>query len=117
MRVAYHSACHIERLGWAIYSTSLLRLIPGVELEMLPSQCCGMAGTYGFKRENYDYSQAVGRSLMEKIEASEVDVVATDCESCKWNIERSTTKRVMHPLSILAAALDVERTQELNRLK
>lgn len=114
MRVAYHSACHIERLGWAIYSTSLLRLVPGLELEMLPSRCCGMAGTYGFKRENYDYSQAIGRPLFDLIEASGAEMVATDCESCKWNIERSTSKRVMHPLSILAAALDTERTRELN---
>lgn len=36
------------------------------------------------------------------------DVVATDCETCKWQIEMSTSKRVEHPLSILAAALDVE---------
>ena len=39
MRAAYHSACHIEKLGWSIYSTTLLKMIPGMELIMLPSQC------------------------------------------------------------------------------
>lgn len=75
---------------------------------MLDSQCCGIAGTYGFKKENYETSQAIGEGLFRQIEATGCDVVATDCETCKWQIEMSTSKRVEHPLSILAAALDVE---------
>ncbi|MDE7443259.1 MAG: anaerobic glycerol-3-phosphate dehydrogenase subunit C, partial [Muribaculaceae bacterium] len=59
-RVTYHTPCHMEKLGWSIYSVSMLRMIPGLELIMLPSQCCGIAGTYGFKKENYQYSQAIG---------------------------------------------------------
>lgn len=115
-RIAYHSACHMEKLGWVIYSTSLLRMIPGLELIMLPSQCCGIAGTFGFKKENYRYSQAIGRSLFEKIEELGVEVVSTDCETCKWQIEMSTSAKVMNPISILAEALDVERTRALNGL-
>ena len=49
-RIAYHTPCHMEKLGWAVYSTSLLRMIPGVDFNMLDSQCCGIAGTYGFKK-------------------------------------------------------------------
>ena len=50
----------------------------------------------------------IGEGLFRQIEATGCDVVATDCETCKWQIEMSTSKRVEHPLSILAAALDVE---------
>ena len=106
LRVAYHTACHMEKLGWAYYSTELLRMIPSVELIQLDSQCCGIGGTYGFKKENYATSQAVGESLFRKIEASGCDVVSTDCETCKWQIEMSTSKEVIHPLSILANALE-----------
>ena len=106
LRVAYHTACHMEKLGWAYYSIELLRMIPSVELIALDSQCCGIGGTYGFKKENYATSQAVGDSLFRKIEASGCDVVSTDCETCKWQIEMSTSKEVIHPLSILAQALE-----------
>ncbi len=106
IRVAYHTPCHMEKLGWAYYSVELLKMIPSVELTVLDSQCCGIAGTYGFKKENYATSQAIGESLFRKIEASGCDIVATDCETCKWQIEMSTPKRVEHPLSILAATLE-----------
>ena len=108
LRVAYHTPCHMEKLGWSYYSIELLKMIPSVELTVLDSQCCGIAGTYGFKKENYETSQAIGEGLFRQIEATGCDVVATDCETCKWQIEMSTSKRVEHPLSILAAALDVE---------
>lgn len=114
-RVAYHTACHMEKLGWAIYSTSLLRMIPGVDFVMLDSQCCGIAGTYGFKKENYRTSQGIGAPLFRQIELLGLDYVATDCETCKWQIEMSTSVPVMHPVSILAEALDVEATIQANR--
>lgn len=105
-RVAYHTACHMEKLGWAYYSIELLRMIPTVELTVLDSQCCGIAGTYGFKKENYATAQAIGDGIFRKIEASGCDVVSTDCETCKWQIEMSTSKPVVHPISLLAEALE-----------
>ena len=105
IKVAYHSACHMERLGWTQYSIELLKLIPNVELIKLDSQCCGIAGTYGFKKENYATSQAIGEPLFAAIEASDCDLVSTDCETCKWQIEMSTSKRVLHPIEILASFL------------
>lgn len=106
IRVAYHTPCHMEKLGWSYYSVELLKLIPNVELIVLDSQCCGIAGTYGFKKENYKTSQAIGESLFRQIEAADIDYVVTDCETCKWQIEMSTTKRCEHPISILAMALE-----------
>ena len=92
-------------MGWTPYSIELLKLIPNVEFVKLDSQCCGIAGTYGFKKENYATSQAIGESLFTAIEASGCDLVATDCETCKWQIEMSTTKKVLHPIEILAMFL------------
>ena len=114
-RIAYHTPCHMEKLGWAVYSTSLLRMIPGVDFLMLDSQCCGIAGTYGFKKEHYQDSQKIGESLFRQIQDSNVDLVATDCETCKWQIEMSAGVTVENPISIIADALDVEATMKLNR--
>ena len=108
LRVAYHTPCHMEKLGWAYYSIELLKLIPNVELVVLDSQCCGIAGTYGFKKENYQTSQRIGEALFKQIEEAQVDCVVTDCETCKWQIEMSTSKHCEHPISILAQMLDMD---------
>nr|WP_113865992.1 anaerobic glycerol-3-phosphate dehydrogenase subunit GlpC [Brenneria salicis]NMN90185.1 glycerol-3-phosphate dehydrogenase subunit C [Brenneria salicis ATCC 15712 = DSM 30166]RBP63190.1 glycerol 3-phosphate dehydrogenase (quinone) subunit C [Brenneria salicis ATCC 15712 = DSM 30166]RLM30905.1 sn-glycerol-3-phosphate dehydrogenase subunit C [Brenneria salicis ATCC 15712 = DSM 30166] len=105
LRVAYHTPCHLERMGWTAYTLALLQRIPGIELTVLDSQCCGIAGTYGFKKENYTTAQGIGASLFRQIEESGADVVVTDCETCKWQIEMSTSKPCEHPVTLLARAL------------
>ena len=105
LRIAYHTPCHMEKMGWSLYTLDLLRLLPGVELVMLESQCCGIAGTYGFKKENYQFSQSIGAPLFQQIKESGVDLVVTDCETCKWQIEMSTSKKCEHPITLLARAL------------
>ena len=110
-KVAYHVPCHMEKLGWAVFSEKLLRMIPGVEFTLLDAACCGIAGTYGFKKENYAASQAIGAPLFEQIRTVAPDVVACDCETCKWQIEMSTGFPVANPISILAEALDTNTTE------
>ena len=96
----------MEKMGWGVFSEKLLRMIPGVEFIQLDSACCGIAGTYGFKKENYEAAQAIGAPLFEQIRAVNPDVVACDCETCKWQIEMSTGYKVENPISIIANALD-----------
>ena len=105
-KVAYHVPCHMERLGWGVFSEKLLRMIPGVEFTLLDSACCGIAGTYGFKKENYKASQEIGEALFSQIRSVNPEVVACDCETCKWQIEMSTGYPVMNPISILAEAIE-----------
>lgn len=90
LRVAYHTACHVEKAGWAPYTLEVLKQIPGLEVVMLPSQCCGIAGTYGFKSENYDVSQAIGKNLFEHINQGGFDYVISECQTCKWQIDMSS---------------------------
>ena len=105
-KVAYHTPCHLEKMGWGIFSQKLLQMIPGVEFTLLDSNCCGISGTYGFKKENYEVSQAIGEPLFAQIRSVNPEVVACDCETCKWQIEMSTGYTVMNPISILAEAIE-----------
>jgi glycerol-3-phosphate dehydrogenase subunit C len=105
-RIAYHIPCHLEKLGWGIFSIELMKMIPGVEFTLLDSNCCGISGTYGFKKENYEASQAIGKPLFDQIKSVNPDFVACDCETCKWQLEMSTPYKVKHPISILAEALE-----------
>lgn len=113
-RIAYHTPCHMEKLGWGLFSTEMIKMIPGAELMILDSNCCGIAGTYGFKKENYPTSQAIGKPLFDQITVENPDFVACDCETCKWQIEMSTGYVVKNPVSILAEALDIGATAAAN---
>lgn len=114
MKAVYHTPCHMQRMGWQQYSITLLKMIPGLELGVLPQNCCGIAGTFGFKKENYDFSEAIGQTLFEDIRAAKPQYVITDCETCKWQIEQFTGIPVLNPLSVLAQALDLQETKKLN---
>lgn len=116
-KVAYHTSCHMEKLGWAIYSSKLISLIPGSKTIVMESNCCGLSGTYGFKKENYHYSQKIGQTLFKRIAKINPDLVVTDCESCKWQIEMSTPYDVVNPISLIADALDVEATMIANGIR
>ena len=116
-KIAYHTPCHMNRLGWGIYSTQLLRMIPGVELVELERNCCGIAGTFGFKKENRGFSVQIGKKLFDDIASAAPELVATDCETCRWQIEMNTGCEVRNPISILAEALDYEKTQIANGKK
>ena len=116
-RLAYHTACHMQRMGWQLFSIELLRMIPGLDLQVLEQECCGISGTYGFKKENYERSQAIGSILFKHIADAQVEAVTTDCETCKWQIEMSTGLPVENPISVLADALDVEATRAANGIK
>lgn len=108
IRAAYHSPCHLERMGGVMYTLGVLKQIPGLELVVLNSECCGIAGTYGFKKENYEISQAIGKSLFSLIEKAEPEFVITDCETCKMQIEMNTRYKVLHPINVIAMALDIK---------
>ena len=113
-RIAYHVPCHMEKLGWSIFTKELIGMIPGVTFTVLDSGCCGIAGTYGFKKENYKYSQEIGRPVFEAIKSLSPDFVCSECETCKWQIEMSTGYQVKNPILILAEALDLEATRKAN---
>ena len=105
LTAAYHSPCHLDRTGGVIHTIAVLKAIPGLRLVLLHSECCGIAGTYGFKKENSAVARRIGGRLFQQIEEVNPDIVITDCETCKWQIEANTAYPVRHPISILAQAI------------
>lgn len=112
---AYHTSCHMQMLGWQIYSIDLLKMIPGMRLDVLDQECCGIAGTFGYKKENYEFSQKIGEKLFGNIARSGAEAVVADCETCKWQIENGTGVKVLNTIEVLLDALDIQKTRELNR--
>lgn len=112
---AYHTSCHMQMLGWQIYSIDLLKMIPGMRLDVLDQECCGIAGTFGYKKGNYEFSQKIGEKLFGNIARSGAEAVVADCETCKWQIENGTGVKVLNTIEVLLDALDIQKTRELNR--
>ncbi len=80
---------------------SILRKYAVKELMLEDSYCCGISGTYGFKKEKYDLSKAIGKPLFDAIKASETSLVITDCGTCKLQIEQEAGVFVKHTAQVL----------------
>ena len=103
-RFAYHAPCHMKSQGIGRPWLRLLRAVPGIEIEEIKADCCGMAGTFGFKQEKYPISMTIGRELFDGITAYQPEAAVTECGSCKMQIEHGTHLPVVHPAEILFAA-------------
>lgn len=105
-RLAYHAPCHMKSQGIGRPWLQLLRAVPGVEIEEIKADCCGMAGTYGFKKEKYNISMDIGRDLFRGVLAYKPDLAVTECGSCQMQIEHGTHVRTLHPAEILYEAYE-----------
>ncbi len=102
--LAYHTPCHIKALEVGTPGHDLLRLIPSLAVNMIEEGCSGMAGTFGLKKENYRSSLRAGWGLISSLRQSNLQIGATECSSCKMQMEQGTTKPTIHPLKLLALA-------------
>lgn len=106
--LGYHLPCHLRAQGIGIPSLRVLSLIPGINVHNLDVGCCGLSGSYGFKKEKYEISMQIGRGLFEatKIGVNHGDFqeMITECGVCKVQIEHGAGVPTKHPVWILAQA-------------
>jgi Fe-S oxidoreductase len=103
-KYVHHTPCHLLSLGVKPASIEVLKRLAGIEVRELDGGCCGIAGTFGMQKKNYDLSIQIGRKLAEKIEKSGAGIILTECSTCKMQIEQLTGKEVRHPIKVLAEA-------------
>ncbi len=119
MTVGYHTPCHTRALEVGSPAENLMRLIPGLNVRSLEKGCSGMAGVYGLKRENYRNSLRAGWPLISAIRQSDLQIGATECSSCKMQMEQGTDKPTVHPIKLLALSYGLmpEVAQSLNEIR
>jgi FAD/FMN-containing dehydrogenase/Fe-S oxidoreductase len=100
-----HGHCHHEAVMGFDAERELLEKL-GLDVEVLDSGCCGMAGSFGFEADHYDISVAVGeRRLLPAVrEAPESALIVADGFSCKTQIAELTDRRALHTAQVLAIA-------------
>jgi glycerol-3-phosphate dehydrogenase subunit C len=81
-----------------------LDLIPGLRVWEIDADCCGIAGTYGYKAEKRDIAEAVGWPIVQQVHAAGADTVVCDTETCRWQIASLTGAKTVHPVELIAEA-------------
>jgi len=106
-KVLVHGHCHQKGLMKMGHAESLLKKM-GVDLQMLDSGCCGMAGPFGFEAEKFPVSQAIGeRVLLPAVrQASPDTLIVTDGFSCREQIFQATGKHALHLAELLQMPRD-----------
>ena len=104
LTVPYHAPCQQRGHGIGKPALELLALVPELRVLDLDADCCGIAGTYGLKKEKYAISMAVGEPLFRDVRAAEPDVAACDSETCRWQITAGSGVTAVHPVELLHRA-------------
>jgi len=105
LKTAYFAPCHLRALGIGLPAVEILRSVPGLQLDNIEADCCGLGGTYGFKKEKYEISQEIGQDLKEAIDRLKPEIILSDCEGCRLQIRHLTGLKVFHPIQVLRDAL------------
>jgi glycerol-3-phosphate dehydrogenase subunit C len=104
LTVPYHAPCQQRGHGIGKPALDLLALIEDLRVIELDVDCCGIAGTYGLKKEKYDISMAVGERLFTTLRDVGGELAACDSETCRWQIEHGAGVRAVHPVELLHRA-------------
>ncbi len=105
--ILLHGHCHQKALSSADFSAWVLGIPENYFVEVIPSGCCGMAGSFGYEEEHYDISMKVGELVLFPAvrEAKGATIIAAPGTSCRHQIKDGTQKESFHPIEILFDAL------------
>ena len=104
-----HGHCHQKALIGIEKTAAMLRLLKGVDLHIIPSGCCGMAGSFGYEKEHYKTSLAIGEMILFPTirKATQQDntaipiIVVAPGTSCRQQILDGTGVHAIHPIEVL----------------
>ncbi|MFV0542035.1 MAG: FAD-binding and (Fe-S)-binding domain-containing protein [Aestuariibaculum sp.] len=105
--IKFHGHCHQKALSNQSSSFDILNLPKNYKVTLIASGCCGMAGSFGYEKEHYEVSMAVGeQTLFPVVRKTDKDIViSANGTSCRHQIFDGTKRRAKHPITILREAL------------
>jgi FAD/FMN-containing dehydrogenase/Fe-S oxidoreductase len=105
--IKFHGHCHQKALANQSSSFAILNLPKHYKVTIIPSGCCGMAGSFGYEKEHFDISMQIGeQTLFPAIRnASEEILISANGTSCRHQIKDGTQRKALHPVTILRNAL------------
>lgn len=103
-----HGHCHQKAMGALPPVEKVLKLIPDLEVSVLQSTCCGMAGAFGYQAEHHEVSMRMGElDLLPAVRAADADtILVADGTSCRHQIQDGAGRRAVHVALVLEQALE-----------
>jgi FAD/FMN-containing dehydrogenase/Fe-S oxidoreductase len=102
-----HGHCQQKAISSLVAAKKALSLPENFEVQLIPSGCCGMAGSFGYEKEHYDLSMQIGELVLfptVRSQPVDIDIVASGT-SCRHQIHDGTKRHAKHAAEILYAAL------------
>lgn len=111
-----HGHCHQKSFGAMSAVEQALRLVPQLEVSVVESSCCGMAGSFGYQSETVDISRAMGElSLLPAVRAANHDtLVVADGTSCRHQIADGAHRDALHVAEVLAMSTRAAARSDTN---
>lgn len=105
--VKIHGHCHQKALSGISATFEVLNLPKNYKVTVIPSGCCGMAGSFGYEEEHFHLSMTIGElTLFPSVRKSKPDtIIAAAGTSCRHQIWDGTRRKALHPVTILRRAL------------
>ncbi|MEP1489946.1 MAG: FAD-linked oxidase C-terminal domain-containing protein [Algibacter sp.] len=105
--IKFHGHCHQKAMSNQLSSFAVLNLPKNYKVTIIPSGCCGMAGSFGYEKEHYEVSMQIGeQTLFPTVRKAPSDtVIAANGTSCRHQIKDGTQREAKHPITILREAL------------
>lgn len=105
--VKIHAHCHQKALSNQKVTFDILNLPKNYKVTIIPSGCCGMAGSFGYEKEHYELSMNVGElKLFPAVrKATQETIISANGTSCRHQIFDGTGRKALHPATILREAL------------
>jgi Fe-S oxidoreductase len=104
--VLVHGHCHQKAFGAVSPVLEVLKLIPGVQPQLIESSCCGMAGSFGYEAKHHAVSMQMAElSLLPAVRSAPDAIVVADGTSCRHQIQDGAQRQALHAAVLLAAQL------------
>jgi Fe-S oxidoreductase len=102
-----HGHCHQKALSSLVPSKKILSLPQNYNVQLIPSGCCGMAGSFGYEKEHYEVSMQMGELVLFPTirKTTEETIIVAAGTSCRHQIFDGTKRKALHPAQILWEAL------------
>lgn len=106
--IKLHGHCQQKALSTITSTSSALSIPQNYTVEIIPSGCCGMAGSFGYEKEHYDISMQIGELVLFPAirTATPETIIAAPGTSCRHQIKDGTGVKVKHPVEILWEAIE-----------
>ncbi|NBA87214.1 FAD-binding protein [Emticicia sp. CRIBPO] len=105
--IKLHGHCQQKAVGSLVPTKKMLSLPANYEVHLIPSGCCGMAGSFGYEKEHYEISMKIGELVLFPTirQQPEEVIIAAPGTSCRHQIHDGTHRKALHPIEILWEAL------------